>query len=69
MLNFNRSLQGGFAASDDFLDTAADRQQSDSELAREFRTADDRDLAPIIGMILAVGLSLPFWWALILALL
>jgi hypothetical protein len=68
MLTSNRSLQD-LAASNDFLHTAADSLESDAEVAPERRASDDRDLAPIISMIVAVGLSLPFWWALILALL
>jgi hypothetical protein len=68
MLTSNRSLQD-LAASDDFLDTAADSLESDTEVAPERRARDDRDLAPIISMIVALGLSLPFWWALIWAML
>jgi hypothetical protein len=68
MLTSNRSLQD-LAASDDFLDTAADSLESDTEVAPERRARDDRDLAPIISMIVALGLSLPFWWALIWAVL
>jgi hypothetical protein len=65
MLTSNRSLQD-LAASNDFLDTATDGRE---ELPAERRASDDGDLAPIIGMIVAVSLSLPFWWALIVALL
>ena len=69
MLTSNRSLQD-LAASDDFLDTAADSLESDTEVAPERRArTPDRDLALIISMIVALGLSLPFWWALIWAVL
>jgi hypothetical protein len=68
MLTSNRSFQG-LAASDDFLDTAADGYESDTELAGERRARDDRDLAASIGAMIAVVLSLPFWLALIWALL
>ena len=63
MLTSNRSLQD-LAASDDFLYTAADSLESDAEVAPERRARDDRDLAPLIGIMVALGLSLPLWWAL-----
>ena len=69
MLNYSRSWQGRLAASDDFLDTATDGHESDAELASERRARDDKDLDPIIGVMVAVGLSVPFWWMLIWVLL
>jgi hypothetical protein len=69
MLYYNRSWQCRLAASDDFLDTATNGHESDAELASERRARDDKDLAPIIGVMVAVGLSLPFWWMLIWVLL
>jgi hypothetical protein len=53
----------------DFLDTATDGHESGVELASERRARDDKDLDPIIGVMVAVGLSLPFWWMLIWVLL
>ena len=69
MLNYNRALQGRFAASDDFPDTATDGHESDAELGSERRARDYKDLDPIIGVMVAVGLSVPFWWMLIWVLL
>ena len=69
MRNYFRPVQGGLAASDDLLDTFTDGHESNTELAEERRARDDRDLAPVIAMIVAVGLSLPFWWMVIWALL
>jgi hypothetical protein len=64
-----RALRG-LAASDDALwNAATDGHESDTELTGERRAKDDRDLAPLIGMMVALGLSLPFWWALISVLL
>ena len=64
MLNYNRSLQSALAAYDDFLG-----YESDAELAAERRARDDRDLSPFIGVLVTVGLSLPFWCLLIWVLL
>jgi hypothetical protein len=69
MRNYFRPVQGGLVASDDLLDTFTDSQESDAELADDRRARDDRDFSPIIGAIVAVGLSLPFWWMLIWVLL
>jgi hypothetical protein len=69
MPNYFRSVQGGLAASDDFLDTASDGHESDAELAGERRARGDRDLAPFIGVMVAISFSLPFWWMLIWVLL
>jgi hypothetical protein len=69
MRNYFRPVPGGLAVSDDLLDTSTDGHESDAELADDRRPRDDRDLGPIIGVIVAVGLSLPFWWMLIWVLL
>ena len=66
MLTSNRSLQG-LATSDDFVDTLADGEESDTEIAKERRARDDRDLVPSTGVMVALVLSLPFWLALIWA--
>jgi hypothetical protein len=69
MRNYFRPVQGGLVASDELLDTSADGHESDGELVDDRRARDDRDLGPIISVIVALGLSLPFWWMLIWVLL